>query len=68
MNDQRVEGATHAQVVSLIRQGGESLKLTVNNLDEFCFRWWENSIIEIGKPASFPLIFYHLKWSPKIDY
>ena len=32
MNDQRVEGATHAQVVSLIRQGGESLKLTVNNL------------------------------------
>ena len=31
MNDQRVEGATHAQVVSLIRQGGESLKLTVNN-------------------------------------
>ena len=35
MNDQRVEGATHAQVVSLIRQGGESLKLTVNNLDEF---------------------------------
>jgi len=29
VNDQRVEGATHAQVVSLIRQGGESLKLTI---------------------------------------
>jgi len=29
VNDERVEGATHAQVVSLIRQGGESLKLTL---------------------------------------
>ena len=30
VNEQRVEGATHAQVVSLIRQGGESLSLTVS--------------------------------------
>ena len=32
VNEQRVEGATHAQVVSLIRQGGESLSLTVSIL------------------------------------
>ena len=29
VNGERVEGATHAQVVNLIRQGGDSLSLTV---------------------------------------
>ena len=32
--------------------------------DEFYFRRLENSIIKIGKSASIPLIFNHLKWTP----
>ena len=32
--------------------------------NEFHFRWLENSVIDIGKAAMFPLIFNHLKWNP----
>ena len=29
-------------------------------VDEFYFRWWENSVIEIGKTTQMSLIFNHL--------
>ena len=32
-------------------------------LDEFHFRWLENSVIEIGKAVSNPMIFNHLNWN-----
>ena len=32
-------------------------------LDEFYFRWWENSVIEIGKAVSIPLMFNHQNWN-----
>ena len=35
-----------------------------DTLDKFHFRWLENSIVEIGKSALFPLIFNHLNWNP----
>lgn len=41
VNGNRVEGATHSQVVNLIRQGGDSLSLTVGThfylIDCTCF-------------------------------
>ena len=33
-------------------------------LDEFYYRWFENSVIEIEKAASITLMFNHLKWNP----
>ena len=36
----------------------------MSHLDEFYFRWLENSVIEIGKSALIPLIFHHLNWNP----
>ena len=35
--------------------------MILNDLDEFYFRWLENSAIEIAKRAKIPLIFNHLK-------
>ena len=32
-------------------------------LDEFYFRWWENSVIKIGKATSVPLIVNYLNWN-----
>ena len=32
-------------------------------LDEFYFRWFWNSFIEIGRSASIPLMFNYLKWN-----
>ena len=37
-------------------------KITVINLDQFHFRWLNNSVIEIRNAASNPLIFNLLKW------
>ena len=36
---------------------------TSNDLGDFYFRWLENSIIDIDKMASIPLI-DHLNWDP----
>ena len=38
--------------------------LPIYYLDEFQFRWFEISTIQIGKTALFPLIFNHLNWNP----
>ena len=37
-------------------------------LDDFNFRWLENSVIEIGKAASIPLIFNHLNKKPSLTW
>ena len=37
------------------------------SLEEFYFRWLQNSSMEIGETAWIPLIFNHLNWNPNLS-